>query len=164
MNKAIYPGTFDPITLGHLDVIQRASHIFSEVTVAVAVSRPKNLLFSQEERVDMARETVSGLSGVKVEPFDGLLVDYAASKGVQVLIRGIRAFTDFEYEFQMALINRKMEPDLETLFLLPKEEYGHISSTSAKEIAMLGGDTSTFLPPVVQKRLQAKFEQSRGRE
>ena len=158
MNKtAMYAGTFDPLTRGHIDVIERAAHIFETLIVAVADRTRKNPLFSLEERYEMTKKSVTHIDNVHVERFKGLLVDYSRSQGVHVLIRGLRAFSDFEYEFQMALTNRKLAPDVETLFLMPSQEYSYVSSSTVREIAQLGGDTSMFAPEPVQKALAAKF-------
>lgn len=156
--KAIYAGTFDPMTLGHLDVVERAAKIFPELTVAVTAVTGKTPLFTQEERVDLVQAAVKDLPNVKVTLFDGLLVEYARSQGASVLIRGLRAFSDFEYEFQMALTNRRLAPDIETLFLMPKQDYSFLSSTNVKQVASLGGDVSEFVPPAVAKALSLKFE------
>jgi pantetheine-phosphate adenylyltransferase len=154
--KAIYAGTFDPMTMGHLDVVERAAKIFPELIVAVAEVTGKNTLFSQAERVELVRESVKNCSSVSVVPFEGLLVDFARSQGVGVLIRGLRAFSDFEYEFQMALTNRRLAPDLETLFLMPKQDYSFLSSTNIKQVAALGGDVGEFVPLVVERALKEK--------
>lgn len=154
--KAIYAGTFDPMTLGHLDVVQRAARTFPELIVAVAAVTGKNTLFSQEERIALVKESVKGLSNVTVMAFDGLLVEYARSQGAGVLIRGLRAFSDFEYEFQMALTNRRLAPDIETLFLMPKQETSYVSSTNVKQVASLGGDVSEFVPAAVAEALSEK--------
>lgn len=148
---AIYPGTFDPLTLGHLDVIERVSIIFNRVVVAiVATPSRKSPMFDLAERVEMARASVRHLPQVEVETFDGLLVDYARRMDIHVLVRGIRAYSDFEYEFQMALMNRKLAADVETLFLMPKEAFSYISSSVVREIAEKGGDTSELVPASVQ--------------
>ncbi len=154
---AIYPGTFDPVTNGHLDIIRRGSEIFDKIIVAVASSKNKNPLFSLEERVEMAKETTAGYKGVSVEHFDGLLVDYARTKGARVIIRGLRAVSDFEYEFQLALMNRKLSPDLDTLFVMPSEKYVYLNSRLVKEIARMKGDVSFLVPKEVLSRLKAKF-------
>ncbi|HKL22834.1 MAG TPA: pantetheine-phosphate adenylyltransferase, partial [Tichowtungia sp.] len=133
--KAIYAGTFDPMTLGHLDVVERAARIFPELIVAVAEVTGKNTQFTQDERVALVRESVKDLCGVRVVPFNGLLVDFARAQGVGVIIRGLRAFSDFEYEFQMALTNRRLAPDLETIFLMPKQDYSFLSSTNIRQVA-----------------------------
>jgi len=156
--KAIYAGTFDPLTLGHVDVVQRAARLFQELIVGVAAVVGKKTLFSQEERVALVEATVVSLPNVVVESFDGLLVDYAHTKNADILIRGLRAFSDFEYEFQMALMNRRLAPDLETLFLMPKQDYSFLSSTNIKQVASLGGDVSEFVPVVVDKALALKNE------
>jgi len=156
--KAIYAGTFDPMTLGHLDVLERAAHIFPELIVAVAAVTGKNTQFSQAERVGLVRESVKDMPGVTVEPFDGLLVDYAHSLGIDIIIRGLRAFSDFEYEFQMALTNRRLAPDIETLFLMPKQDYSFLSSTNVRQVASLGGDVSEFVPAAVCEALKNKNE------
>ena len=154
---AVYAGTFDPITLGHLDLIERSSEIFEHVVLAVAASTPKSTLFTIDERCAMAREVTRALPNVEVDTFDDLLVSYARQKGAGILIRGLRAYSDFEYEFQMALTNRKLEPAIETLFMMPKEIHSYVSSSTVREVAQLGGDTSEFVPPAVQQRLATKF-------
>lgn len=151
---AIYPGSFDPITFGHVDVIRRAAEIFDEVVVAVAKNESKKPLFSVPERLEMIRSAVEPVRGVRVEALDGLLVDYAARNGIFVVIRGLRAVSDFEFEFQMALMNRRLEPRLETIFLTPQEEHTFLSSRIVKEVARLGGDVSSFVPPDVAARLR----------
>ncbi len=154
--SAIYPGTFDPLTLGHLDVIERVAAIFSRVVVAiVTIPARKTPMFSLDERVAMARESVRHLPNVEVESFNGLLVRYARLKDIHVLVRGIRAYSDFEYEFQMALMNRKLAPDVETLFLMPKEAFSYISSSAVREIAGQGGDTFDLVPAPVQARIES---------
>ena len=157
MNAAIYAGTFDPITMGHLDVAQRAAHIFDRLVLAVAVHSRKTPLFSIEERTEMARDSVRSLDNVEVDTFSGLLVHYARSKGIHVLVRGLRAFSDFEFEFQMALMNRKMAPDIETLFLMPNEDYSYVSSSAVREVAELGGNFDPFVPEPVQAALRERF-------
>lgn len=162
MNRAaIYAGTFDPLTRGHLDVIERAARIFPRLILAVARSTPKRTLFSLAQRLRIAREGTLYLPHVEVVAFDGLLVDYARAQGVQVLIRGIRAFSDFEFEFQMALTNRKMAPDIETLFLMPKEDFSYVSSTTIRQIAELGGHVEKFVPEVSLRALEEKFRRSK---
>lgn len=156
--KAIYAGTFDPITLGHLDVVERAARIFPELIIAVAAVTGKSTLFSQEERVELVRSTTASLPNVTVEPFEGLLVNYARAQGARVIIRGLRAFSDFEYEFQMALTNRRLAPDLETLFLMPKQDYSFLSSTNIKQVAALGGDVAEFVPAAVAAALTGKLK------
>lgn len=153
----IYPGTFDPITLGHVDLIKRAARVFDRLIMAVSVSTWKNPLFTLAERLAMARTMAASLPHVEVDSFDGLLVDYVRQKQARVILRGLRAFSDFEYEFQMALTNRKMAPDVETLFMMPSEVYSYVSSTMVREIAALGGDTSVFVPDFVQAALRKKL-------
>ena len=154
---AIYPGSFDPVTFGHLDIIRRASQLFDEVIVAVAHNEAKHALFTVEERVDMITEAIDGTARVMVKRLDGLLVDFARSEDAFVVIRGLRAISDFEFEFQMALMNRRLEPRLETVFLTPKEDYTFLSSRIVKEVARLGGDVSPFVPSTVAKALKEKF-------
>jgi pantetheine-phosphate adenylyltransferase len=156
-HSAIYPGSFDPLTLGHLDLIERASHIFDQVIVAVGVNSRKKTVFSAEERIEMVKASVKGLKNVKVEAFDGLLVEYARLKKIHVLLRGLRAFSDFEYEFQMALANRKMAPEIEMIFLMPKESFSYISSSTVREIAERGGDVTPFVPTAVKRCLEKKM-------
>lgn len=158
MNKTvIYAGTFDPLTLGHLDLIERSAEIFKHVILAVAESTPKNCIFSIDERVEMAQQSVSHLNNVEVDILSGMLVDYAKKKGVRILIRGLRAYSDFEYEFQMALTNRKLEPEIETMFMMPKEIHSYVSSSIVRQIAKAGGDTNQFVPPAVQKKILKRF-------
>lgn len=157
--KAIYPGTFDPVTYGHIDLIKRAQEIFGEVTVAVAHNPHKKPIFSVKERVAMIKKAVEGLPGVEVDDFEGLVVAYARRKKAGVLVRGLRMLSDFEYEFQMALTNRKLAPDIETIFLMPQESYSYISSKLLKEAASLGADTSVFVPDFVHQALRKKLRQ-----
>lgn len=154
---AIYAGTFDPVTLGHMDIIERAVEIFETVILAVAVETPKDTLFTLKQRVTMARQVVRHLPSVQVESFTGLLVAHAQARGVHVLLRGLRAYSDFEYEFQMALTNRKLAPEIETLFMMPNEIHSYVSSSTVREVARLGGDTSEFVPPVVNKAIRKKL-------
>ncbi|MBU0715723.1 MAG: pantetheine-phosphate adenylyltransferase [Verrucomicrobia bacterium] len=154
---AVYPGTFDPLTLGHVDVVHRAARLFDRLILAVAVSAGKGALFSIKERMAMARSLAATMPNVEAVKFNGLLVDYVRHIGARVIIRGLRAFSDFEYEFQMALTNRKMAPDVEVLFMMPRESYSYISSSVVREIASLGGDTSKFVPPFVYAALKQKF-------
>ncbi|MEP6821734.1 MAG: pantetheine-phosphate adenylyltransferase, partial [Chthoniobacterales bacterium] len=140
MRRAIYPGSFDPVTNGHLDVIERARKLFDEVIVAVAVNDQKQPFFSLDERLKMLRATAGGYDRVQILPLDGLLVDFAVKRNAIAIVRGLRAVSDFEFEFQMALMNRKLEATVETIFLMPKEEYTYLSSRIVKEIARLGGD------------------------
>ena len=157
IRRAIYPGSFDPVTNGHLDVIDRARKLFDEVIVAVAHNDQKNPLFTLEERLKLLRSNVGRLKNVEVAPLDGLLVDFAVARKATAVIRGLRAISDFEFEFQMALMNRKLEATVETIFLMPKEEYTYLSSRIVKEIARLGGDVSGFVPAAVAKALGAKL-------
>ncbi len=154
---AVYPGSFDPITNGHLDVIYRAATMFDRVVVAVAQNVEKVPLFSAPDRVALARAAVQGHPNVTVDEFDGLLVRYARRIGARVLVRGLRAVSDFEYEFQMALVNRRLDRHIETIFLMPKEEYIFLSSRTVKEVAALGGDVSGFVPSVVERALRRKL-------
>lgn len=158
MKICVYPGTFDPITNGHLDIIKRASQIFTRIIVAVSKNPHKNPLFSLEERKSFIEETVRGYSNVQVDVFHGLLVEYAREMKASAIIRGLRAVSDFEYEFQMALMNRKLNPDIETVYLMPSEEYTYINSSIVKEIAALGGSVDCFLPAVVVKALKNKIQ------
>ncbi|MFW5426351.1 MAG: pantetheine-phosphate adenylyltransferase [Methylophagaceae bacterium] len=153
----IYPGTFDPITNGHIDLVHRASKLFDRVIVAIAINPSKAPTFSLEERVALAEETLAGLNNVEVCGFEGLLIDVAQEKDATVILRGLRAVSDFEHEFQLAGMNRKMNPDIETLFLTPAEQYTYISSSLVREIASLGGDVSEFVAPCVAQALKAKL-------
>jgi pantetheine-phosphate adenylyltransferase len=155
---AIYPGSFDPITNGHSDLVGRAAGIFEQVVVAVAARSVKaGSAFDLEQRVALAGEVLGDLPNVVVEGFDGLLIDYVRARGAQVLVRGLRAVSDFEYEFQLAAMNRSLEPEIETLFMMPGEQYTFISSTLVKEVAALGGDVSAFVHPVVAAAMQERF-------
>lgn len=153
---AIYPGTFDPITLGHLDVMKRAAHIFPRLIVAVAENPRQKLWFNLEERLALVREATREVANIEVMRFDGLLVQFAHQLGVHTLVRGLRAFADFEYEFQMALNNRKLAPDVETMFLMTSESTSYVSSSAVREVARYDGDTSLLVPPCVVVALQAK--------
>ncbi|MBI4432372.1 MAG: pantetheine-phosphate adenylyltransferase [Candidatus Omnitrophica bacterium] len=158
--RSIYPGTFDPVTNGHIDLIKRALEIFDEVVVAVAHSGgEKKPLFSVKERVDLLKRATRGMSGVTVEDFEGLVVDFSRKKKADVMIRGVRMISDFEYEFQMALTNRKLAGDIETIFLMPNESYSYISSRLIREVAMLGGDISAFVPDFVLEAIKQKTKQ-----
>lgn len=159
MRKGLYPGSFDPITNGHLDVLQRAAKLFDELIVAVALDNQKSSLFSVEERVTMLIETAREhqLTNVRVVGFKGLLVEFAREQDACAVVRGLRAVSDFEFEFQMALMNRKLDPEVETIFLTPKEELTYISSRIVKEIARLGGDIEAFVPASVAKALRQKL-------
>jgi pantetheine-phosphate adenylyltransferase len=154
---AVYPGSFDPITNGHLDVIQRAAAIFDQVIISVANNPEKHPMFTTKQRIDLATTAVKHLPNVVVDQFQGLLVEYCRRKGATVVVRGVRAVSDFEFEFQMALVNRKLEPRVETIFLMPKDEYTFISSRLVKEIAGLGANVNDFVPTVVQEALQRKL-------
>jgi len=157
MRTAIYPGSFDPLTNGHLDVIQRAAKLFDRVVVAVAKSESKQPLFTLAERLALVKTTVDRLPQVETDSFDGLLVEYVASRQAQAVVRGLRAVSDFEFEFQLALMNRKLDENVETIFMMPKDTYTFLSSRIVKEIARLGGDVSPFVPPPVQTALIKKF-------
>ena len=157
--KAVYPGTFDPMTLGHFDLIKRASGLYDHLVVAVAATSVKNgALFDAAHRLAMIREDVEGarLANVSVEILDTLLVDFCRRHGVRTVIRGVRVYSDFEYEFQMALTNRRMAPEIETLFMMPSENLAYVTASTVREIARYGGDTSPFVTPAVQKRLVAR--------
>ncbi len=153
---AVYPGTFDPITLGHEDVVRRATQLFGRVIVAVAAGHHKNTLFSVEERLDMVRESVKGNPQVQVESFAGLLRDFVVQRGGKAMVRGLRAVTDFDYEFQLAGMNRTLMPEVETVFLTPSDNYQFISSSFVREIATLGGEVDKFVSPMVLERLLRK--------
>jgi len=154
---AIYPGTFDPVTNGHCDLIERASRLFNHVIVAVAANPKKVPMFTLEERVSLAQQALANLTNVEVCGFDTLLADYAHNRGAQVILRGLRAVSDFEFEFQMAGMNRQLAPDIETLFLTPAEKYTYISSSLVKEVAALGGDVTAFVHPVVSAALSNRL-------
>ncbi len=154
---AIYPGTFDPVTFGHIDLIERASKIFDKVIVAVAHNKSKGVLFSVEERVDMLEDAVKGMKNVTIDDFNGLVVDYVRRNGANVMIRGLRMLSDFEYEFQMALTNRKLAGDIETIFMMPHEDYSYISSKLIKEAASFGADLKNFIPKKVAGALKKKL-------
>ncbi|HAH21983.1 MAG: pantetheine-phosphate adenylyltransferase [Omnitrophica WOR_2 bacterium GWF2_43_52] len=156
--KAMYPGSFDPVTYGHIDIIQRASRIFETVVVGVASNSQKKPLFSVKERVEMLKKATADMDTVVVEAFDGLVVDYARKHSIGVIIRGLRMVSDFEYEFQLALTNRKLSHDVETIFLMPSEQYSYISSKLLKEAALLGADVSDFMPKDVQKKLKERLK------
>jgi pantetheine-phosphate adenylyltransferase len=156
--RAVYPGTFDPITRGHEDLVRRAAALFDHVVVAIAASRVKNPFFTLEERVEMAREVLAPHDNVEVQGFSGLLMGFLRTVDSRIILRGLRAVSDFEYEFQMAGMNRKLYPDVETLFLTPAEQYQFISATMVREIAVLGGDCSSFVNPLLVDRLKAKAE------
>ena len=157
MRRAIYPGSFDPVTNGHIDVIERARKLFDEVIVAVAVNDQKQPLFALDDRLAMLRKAIT-IEGVRVAPMTGLLVEFAAAENAHAVIRGLRAISDFEFEFQMALMNRKLDEQIETIFLMPKEEYTYLSSRIVKEIAQLGGNVSAFVPRPVAQALAKKLK------
>ncbi len=159
MKRAIYPGSFDPITLGHLDVIERALRLFDEVIVAAAPSEGKQPLFTVTERIELIQASLPGEDRLKVKQLDGLLVDFVKAEEAQVVIRGLRAVSDFEFEFQMALMNRRLAPEVETIFLMPKEDYSYISSRIVKEVARLGGDISGVVSAPVSEALRQKMEE-----
>ncbi|MCC6414725.1 MAG: pantetheine-phosphate adenylyltransferase [Opitutaceae bacterium] len=154
MRHCIYPGTFDPITHGHLDVLGRAAKLFDRVTVAIATNAGKAPLFSADERQYMVRQVITHLPNVTVTVFDGLLVEFATAQNAQAIIRGLRALSDFEFEFNMALMNRHLNPELETLFVMPNEQFSYTSSTLVKQVARYGGDISHFVPPIVATALR----------
>ena len=157
MRRAIYPGSFDPVTNGHLDVIERAAKLFDEVIVAVAVNEQKSSLFTADERAELLAGAVAGWKNVRVSRFDGLLVAFASQQGANAVVRGLRAVSDFEFEFQMALMNRKLDEQIETIFLMPAEKYTYLSSRIVKEISRLGGNVDAFVPASVARALNAKF-------
>lgn len=157
MNRAVYPGTFDPITRGHEDLVRRATRVFDEVIVAIAVSSSKKPFFTLEERVAMAKQVLSDCDNVKVMSFSGLLMDFLRQQNARIILRGLRAASDFEYEFQMAGMNRGMYPDVETLFMTPSEQYMFISATIVREIATLGGNVDAFVHPLVTQKLREKL-------
>jgi pantetheine-phosphate adenylyltransferase len=154
---AVFPGSFDPITNGHLDIVERGLRVFERVRMAILVNVEKQPLFSVEERVAIIREAYAGNPRVEVDTFSGLLVDYAERVGASVIIRGIRAISDFEYEFQMALMNRRLNPQIETVFMMPAESYSYVSSRLVKEVFQLGGRVTDVVPPVVERRLSEKY-------
>jgi pantetheine-phosphate adenylyltransferase len=158
MRTAIYPGSFDPLTNGHLDVVQRAAKLFDRVVVAVAKNEGKHPTFTLEERVELVKHAVKHLPNVEADSFDRLLVDYVAGKQAQTIVRGLRAVSDFEFEFQLALMNRKLNENIETIFMMPKDTYTFLSSRIVKEIARLGGDVGAFVPAHVEKALKKKLK------
>ena len=155
--SAVYPGTFDPITRGHMDLVERATRLFDKVIVAVAASPSKQPAFTKDERISLASEVLADMEGVEVCSFDSLLVDFVRERDARVILRGLRAVSDFEYEFQLAGMNRHLEPKIETLFLTPAEQYAYISSSLIREIAILGGDVSHFVHPVVEAALNRRM-------
>ncbi|MDC0071861.1 pantetheine-phosphate adenylyltransferase [Gammaproteobacteria bacterium] len=158
MAKALYPGTFDPVTLGHIDLIERALHLFDEVTVAIATSESKTPLFTLEERIQHIETIFKGNKRIKVIGFTGLVVDLAKEERSNILIRGLRAVSDFEYELQLANMNRAMSPDLESIFLTPKAKFSFLSSTLVREIASMGGEISSFVDPIIEEALKKRFK------
>ncbi len=154
----VYPGTFDPITNGHVDIIRRSLKLFDRVILAVAPNPQKTPLFTIKQRLEMAREATAALPEVRIEEFDGLLADYVRREGAVAIIRGLRAISDFEYELQMALMNRRLDPRIETVFLMPSEEYSYLTSSIVKAVAMHGGSVSGLVPPTVEKRLRERFQ------
>jgi pantetheine-phosphate adenylyltransferase len=156
MKLAVYPGSFDPLTNGHVDIIERGTHLFDKIIVAILVNVEKSPLFSMQERVDIVREVFKGRPNVEVDTFEGLLVDYVAKRKADVIVRGLRALSDFETEFQMALMNRRLSPDVETVFMMPAEQYTYISSRLIKEVFSLGGQVHGLVPEVVESRLKQK--------
>ena len=155
--RAIYPGSFDPVTYGHLDLVKRALSIFDEVIVVVAINAEKNTLFTVQERLNFVKRSVSHLPGVQIDSLEGLTVEYAVQKKARAIIRGLRATSDFDYEFQMALTNRRLSKQVDTVFLMPSEAHFYVSSRLIKEIALLKGDISKFVPPYVVKKIREKF-------
>ena len=162
MLRCVYPGTFDPMTKGHEDLVRRASRLFGEVVVGIADSKRKGPWFTADERVEMAREVTKELPNVRVERFSSLLLDFVRSQNASIILRGLRAVSDFEYEFQMAGMNRQLMPDVETLFLTPSDQYQFISSTFVREIALLGGEVSKFVSPSVNQRLRERTREASG--
>ena len=158
MLRAVYPGSFDPVTFGHLDIITRSAKLVDELIVGVLVNNAKSPLFSVEERVKILEKTVENIPNVKVIPFEGLLVEFVRKMEAQLVVRGLRAITDFEYELQMAQTNHKLEPELETIFLTTSLEYSYLSSSTVKEVAAFGGDISQFVPHIVIERMQEKMD------
>lgn len=160
-NIAVYPGTFDPVTNGHLDIIERASGIFDKVIVTIAMNSSKTPLFTKEERKSMIKEVTKRYKNVEVDSFDGLLVNYAAKRKANTIIRGLRVLSDFEYEFQMSLTNRKLAPGINTIFLMPNEKYAYLNSSLVKELAKFKGRIKSFVPAPVRKKLEEKFRQKK---
>jgi len=153
---AIYPGSFDPLTNGHVDIIQRGARLFDRIIVAILINMDKSPLFTLPERVEVAREVFHGSANVEVDTFDGLLVEYARRRNATVIVRGLRAISDFEFEMQMALMNRRLNPDVETAFMMPAEQYTYVSSRLVKQIVALGGSVAGLVPPTVERRLREK--------
>ncbi|MBX9904506.1 MAG: pantetheine-phosphate adenylyltransferase [Burkholderiales bacterium] len=161
--KAVYPGTFDPMTLGHEDLVRRAARLFDHVVLAVADSKTKRPLFTLAERIDMARDALKDVKNVTVEGFSGLLMQFVREHEARVVLRGVRAVSDFDYEFQLAGMNRKMHPEVETVFMTPGEEYMFLSATLVREISVMGGDVSKFVSPVIASRLKSKIKDLGGK-
>jgi pantetheine-phosphate adenylyltransferase len=162
--RAIYPGSFDPLTNGHIDIIERSTRLFDRVIIAVLTNPQKEALFSTDERVEIMREILAPrFQNIEIDVFHGLLVDYARQKDAQLIVRGIRAVTDYEYEFQMALMNRRLAPDIETVFMMPSENYSYLSSRLVKEIVELGGFVSGLVPPLVEERLNQKLRRNESK-
>jgi len=162
VTRAIYPGSFDPLTFGHVDIVERSARLFDNVVVAILTNAQKAPLFTVDERIEIMNEILkSRFPNVEVDVFHGLLVDYARQKKAQVIVRGIRAVTDYEYEFQMALMNRRLTPDIETVFMMPAENYSYLSSRLVKEIAELGGSVKGLVPEIVEKRLKQRFKKEK---
>jgi len=158
LNIGIYPGSFDPITYGHLDIIQRSSKLFDRLIVAVLSNPQKKPLFTVEERIEMIRDSVNDIPNVEIDSFSGLLVDFAKLKKARVIVKGLRAVSDFEYELQMALMNKKLDERIETIFIMTNSKYSYLSSSVVKEVSSLGGCVATVVPPLVEKRLKQKFK------
>ncbi len=158
MRVAVYPGSFDPITNGHVDIIERTAHAFDRMIVAIAINEEKHPLFSFDERLEMIRETVQHIPHIEFDSFTGLLVDFIKQRGSTVVVRGLRAVSDFEYEFQMAQMNKELYPKMETLFMMTRTVHAYLSSRIVKEIASFGGDVSHMVPPIVNLRLKEKFQ------
>jgi len=156
---AIYPGSFDPITLGHLDIITRASTLFEKVIIAIAVNSEKNPMFSKDTRLKMIKEVTKNIENIEIDKFSGLLVDYAKNKNAKVIVRGIRALSDYEYEFNMALMNRSLDESITTTFLVAHQKYTHLSSSLVREVASLGGNVSNLVPPLVIEELKRKINE-----
>lgn len=161
---AVYPGSFDPITNGHLDLVHRALEFVDVLIIAILLNPEKQPLFTVKERIELIRAVLPENHRVRIEQFNGLLVDYVAKKGARMLLRGLRAVTDFDYEFQMALMNRRLAPQIETVFLVPAEQYSYVSSSLVKEISILGGDVSGLVPPEVEKKMKEKFRKMKRKE
>lgn len=162
MKVCVYPGSFDPITNGHLDIIERASRIFDKLIVAVLVNSSKKSTFSLEERVGLIKECIKDKSNIEVDSFSGLLIDYMRLKGANVVIKGLRVVTDFEYEFQMALLNKNLDPDIETIFMMTNNKFSYISSSMVKEIARFGANMDEFVPEVIKKKILDKLKVGKG--